>query len=150
MAKAKDGFYFAEKAINLRDLLTQMSVHQRFRRFAFKLSAYREADIQIDKLDRMAKEYSKKFRGADLSSTELAKKQGPHLHRLGQQSKKVDAAMSKLVGQTLIESVKEHLGPVPKRSEISSDCERFVRDYNRRLFTEVQRKRLQLPSGFGR
>jgi hypothetical protein len=65
------------------------------------LRSWREADIQVAKLERMATEFDKKFFTAAVILSVPAKKlrrdKGPMLHRLAQQDKRVDEAVAKLM-----------------------------------------------------
>jgi hypothetical protein len=133
------------KAIALREILTQLSSIERFT-FLPKMPAFREADIQVDKLERMANEFSKKFRlGAlGMSAKALTRTKGPELHRLTQQSKKVDSLFAKLFEQAMTQSIKEGGSKIPKKI-IAAHCQNFVRGYNRELHKEAQRR--QLSSG---
>ena len=87
---AEDAFGFHTKAFATRSVLKNLGKPS--------FSSCREVGIQGAKLDRMATAFEKKFPwNLTVSTAKLRKEKGSHLHRLTQQSKRVDEAVSRLV-----------------------------------------------------
>jgi glutamine synthetase adenylyltransferase len=141
----QNSFGFALKAISLREVLSRLSDGQDTRTF-------REASIQVDKLERMANAFNKKFGlRAELSmpAAKLKKKRGAELHRLSQQSKRLDALMIELFEWTLRQMVssrnpsKALLKRLPMLAKIS------LREFNQSIHKSAEEALMQLPSGMG-
>jgi hypothetical protein len=105
------------------------------------LQCWREADIQVAKLDRMAAEFDKKF---PLSSTltvpakRLRRDKGPALKRLAEQGRRVDDAVAKLMeeqNEPLITSKSA------TRKKLRMSLQMYVDSLNRAVH-EVTKQRL--------
>jgi hypothetical protein len=111
-----------------------------------KLDLWREADIQIDKLDRMVKKFDEKFPPSLILQVpvhELRRKKGPALHGVAQQSKRVDKIISKLMEQHTL----RHLLPSADyalRRKLKKAVEMYVVGLNRMAYKA--RKQMQLDA----
>jgi hypothetical protein len=110
--------------------------------------AYRETNIQVEKLGRMAQEFAKKYRMAVLKmpADKLRKKQGPELHRLTQQSKRVDSEMAQLILEGFPTEAVKRL-PVARRGKLDAACKQFVREMNRDFHKCIEQTRAQISAG---
>jgi hypothetical protein len=131
---AEDSLGFHAKALATLEILNKLP----------ETPTRRELAIQIEKLGRMAKEFDKRFPWHSVLSvpaTKLRKQQGPHLHRLSQQSKRVDKLLSKMIVELAVQEVpgirKTGKGNLNKFAEI------FVKYLNSSTHEAAEQMKLQ-------
>ena len=129
---ADNAHEFALKAAWLRTTVAKMG----------KLPSRRDAEIQIEKLDRMAFKFSKKFPWhlpLSMSAEKIRRKKGPEMHRLMQQSKRLDKLMAKLWTEFF-----QDIPNIPEkdRKKLPRISEKFVHLLNKRIYESSQQLRL--------
>lgn len=130
------------KVIYLRQILPRFPEHQGTRTF-------RDASIQVDKLERMADAFTKKFGWKavlSMSPAKLRKKKGPELHRLTQQAKRVDALMTELFLMTLRDLVANRNPSKAQVKRLPMLASRYMYEINQTIHGATQEVRRQLPS----
>jgi len=137
-----DAFGFIFKTLGVLELLG---------RFPEGLSSRREADIQVEKLGRMAIKFKGKYKGV-VGTARLRQRRGPDMHRLVQQSKHVDKLMEKLFveyfnqkheGRTVPLTAREQGRVERTRREIARNTVRIV---NKHLHQATKEMRLLTES----
>lgn len=131
----EDAIGFHGKALAIAPTLEKMP---------HKLPSKREGVIQHAKLLRMVKEFDKKFppsAGLAYTQKDLRRRQGPDLHRISQQSKKVD----RLMAQLLVEAITLEVPDLPKgvKKGLPKAADKFVRDFNRKIHEYIQEMRAE-------
>ena len=117
--------------------------HQIVQRFTPTCPSRREADIQVDKLRRMADDFTKQFPWHMVRSVpakKLRKMKGPHMHRLVQQAKRVDGLLTRLLTEDVLIGRQEQK---LKRKQVQAVCRKLVEKLNK----NVHQKTMQLQLG---
>jgi hypothetical protein len=111
------------------------------------LPSQREARIQAEKLQRMAKAFQRKFPAEMVLSVpknKLDKMRGVERHRVNQQCKVVDRLLMKLMEEMTVESWDLNFpsGPKITKKKIRSSVQKFVHKFNKQVH-EAHQKALQ-------
>ncbi len=131
---ADDTLDFHGKALGLQAVVWKMPAD---------LPSQREVRIQIDKLRRMAEAFDKKFPWTltlQMPVEKLRRKKGPDLHRLAQQSKRLDVGMAKLWEEWLRSELPDL--DYGARKKIPAASREFVRVVNKNIYDGIQQLRL--------
>jgi type I site-specific restriction endonuclease len=110
------------------------------------LRSWREADIQVAKLDRMATKFDKKFPFTSILTVpakQLRRNKGPVLKGLAQQSKRVDEAVAKLMEENNNRLVTSNAAT---RKQLRMGIRQYVHSLNQTVH-EVAKQTL-LTAGF--
>jgi hypothetical protein len=133
-----DGFDFSVKAISFQGILKNALTKD--------LPSRRELDIQVDKLGRMAAEFTKRFGLKAILSTppaKLRKQKGPYLHRLTQQSRHVDTLMAKMMTELFLTNEEFAKWPAKHKKRLPLLSRKFVHQLNRNYHKVTQQMRLE-------
>jgi hypothetical protein len=128
----KDFFYYVKAQVTSTAIENQ---------FPSSPVSKRELEIQIDKLRRMVEAYGKRFpmglaSGLSTSAAKLRKQKGPHLYRLAQQSKRVDALLSKWI-EANIKSMYPHAA-LKLRKKIPANARYATKVFNDKIHKGAQ------------
>ncbi len=110
------------------------------------LPSMRELQIQIEKLERAARKFNKDFPW-DLSGDEkqLRRKKGPHMRRIAQQAKRVDALLLKAVMEWGTRDVVPNATPAERKKVLLPAVRKRLADVDRRIHEVAQLARKKLP-----
>jgi hypothetical protein len=111
-----------------------------------RVNPSRELAIQVHKLERMVTEFNRRFLHMDLPAKTLRKKMGPHLHRLTQQSKRVDGLLLKVWGQMLV-SAAPQITPQQKKKMFKLGLPGVISAFNKHIYESAVQFRKSLPDG---
>lgn len=110
--------------------------------FDRNLPSYREAGIQVEKLERMVKEFDKKFRWSwqlVLGGPKMTKVQGAHKLRLDQQDKIVDGLLRKIMEEELVKQFGSGKRPKITAKKLRGAVKKLVENLNREIHQRISR-----------
>ncbi len=134
----KDAVDFHVKAMIFRGMILKLSTIRQFR-------SLREFEIQIQKLDRMAVEFHKKFDNAavlSMPAATLRRKKGQEMRRLSQQSKEVDKLMTKLWEEVFYQKMPAHR----RKQFVPRVVQQIVQSNNKVAYETAREMRLAIAS----
>jgi hypothetical protein len=129
-------------AVNFAHLSVKIGYMRALAKNMQQHSSSRDLGIQVEKLGRMLKEFNKKF---PPESTSSAKAKGQHLHRLNQQSRRVDEAASEVWKEFTLTLIPYK--PTPKQMKALPGATRdLIRFIDRKLYGIANPPALRAPS----